>query len=173
MANLPQGIYEALLDEELSSILQRHPELRSVFGKLDPEEEPARYAAFLARLLEKALRLEDDPETRLRLCNEIVERIAGNQSTQFLQGNRLVKADKPLLLEITPPNYAQGGMPRPETALVESSLFTGSPADPQLVHELGREMRSADSVDLLVSFIKWSGLRLLMPAFEEMTARGG
>jgi superfamily II DNA or RNA helicase len=173
VANLPQGIYEALLDEELNSILQRHPELRSVFGKLDPEEEPARYAAFLARLLEKALRLEDDPETRLRLCNEIVERIAGNQSTQFLQGNRLVKADKPLLLEITPPNYAQGGMPRPETALVESSLFTGSPADPQLVHELGREMRSADSVDLLVSFIKWSGLRLLMPAFEEMAARGG
>lgn len=172
MASLPQGIYEALLDEELNSILQRHPELRSVFGKLDPEEEPARYAAFLARLLEKALRLEDDPETRLRLCNEIVERIAGNQSTQFLQGNRLVKADKPLLLEITPPNYAQGGMPRPETALVESSLFTGSPADPQLVHELGREMRSADSVDLLISFIKWSGLRLLMPAFEEIAGRG-
>ena len=172
MSSLPQGIYEALLDDELNSILQRHPELRSVFGKLDPEEEPARYAAFLARLLEKALRLEDDPETRLRLCNEIVERIAGNPSTQFLQGNRLVKADKPLLLEITPPNYAQGGMPRPETALVESSLFTGSPADPQLVHELGREMRSADSVDLLVSFIKWSGLRLLMPAFEEIAGRG-
>ena len=173
MTSLPQGIYEALLDEELNSILQRHPELRSVFGKLDPEEEPARYAAFLARVLEKALRLEDDPETRLRLCNEIVERIAGNPATQFLQGSRLVKADKPLLLEITPPNYAQGGMPRPETALVESSLFTGSPADPQLVHELGREMRSADSVDLLVSFIKWSGLRLLMPAFEEIAGRGG
>jgi hypothetical protein len=48
MTSLPQGIYEALLDEELNSILQRHPELRSVFGKLDPEEEPARYAAFLA-----------------------------------------------------------------------------------------------------------------------------
>ena len=173
MASLPRGIYEALLDEELNSILQHHPELRSVFGKLDPEEEPARYAAFLARVLEKALRLEDDPAVRLRLCNEIVERIAGNQTTEFLQGNRLVKADKPVLLEITPPNYAQGGMPRPETALVESSLFTGSPADPQLVHELGREMRSADSVDLLVSFIKWSGLRLLMPAFEEIARRGG
>jgi superfamily II DNA or RNA helicase len=173
MAGLPQGIYESLIDEDLNSILQMNPELRSVFGKLDPEEEPARYAAFLARLLEKALRLEDDPETRLRLCNEIIERIAGNESTEFLQGNRLVKADKPLLLEITPPNYAQGGMPRPQTALVESSLFTGSPADPQLVIELGKEMRSADSVDLLVSFIKWSGLRLLMPAFEEMAARGG
>ena len=39
MSNLPQGIYEALLDEELNSILRQHPELRSVFGKLDLEEE--------------------------------------------------------------------------------------------------------------------------------------
>jgi len=147
--------------------------LRSVFGKLDPEEEPARYTAFLARLLEKALRLEDDPATRLRLCNEIIQRLAGNPTTAFLQSRRLVAADKPLLLEITPPNYRQGGMARPETTLAESSLFTGSPADPQLVLELGREMRSADSVDLLVSFIKWSGLRLLMPAFEEIAERGG
>jgi superfamily II DNA or RNA helicase len=173
VASLPQGIYEALLDEELNSILQRCPELRSVFGKLDPEEEPARYAAFLARLLEKALRLEDDPALRLRLCNEIIERISANPAFEFLRGGRLIAADKPLLLEITPPNYPQGGMPRPKTALAESSLFTGSPADPQLVHELGREMQSADSVDVLVSFIKWSGLRLLMPAFEEISGRSG
>jgi superfamily II DNA or RNA helicase/HKD family nuclease len=173
VANLPQGIYEALLDEELNSILQQHPELRSVFGKLDPEEEPARYAAFLARLLEKALRLEDDAVTRLRLCNEIIERIAGAPTASFLIGNRLVAAAKSVLLEITPPQNVEGTIPRPETPLTESSLFTGSPSDPQLVHELGREMRSADSVDLLVSFIKWSGLRLLMPAFEEITTRGG
>ncbi len=32
---------------------------------------------------------------------------------------------------------------RPETALTESTLFTGSPSDPQLVHELAREMQSA------------------------------
>ena len=171
MASLPHGIYEALLDENLNDILQRHPELRSVFGKLDPEEEPARYAAFLARLLERALRLEGDPAKRLSLCNEIVERIAGNPTTQFLSSSRLVKSDNPVLLEVTPPNYAHGGIPRPQTALVESSLFTGSPADPQLVHELAKEMKSADSMDLLVSFIKWSGLRLLIPAFEEMITR--
>jgi superfamily II DNA or RNA helicase/HKD family nuclease len=173
VASLPQGIYEELLYEELSSILQGHPELRSVFGKLDPEEEPARYAAFVARILEKALRLETDPATRLRLCNEVVERIASRPAAQFLAHQRLVPAEKPLLLEITPPSYAKGQVPRPETALAESSLFTGSPTDPQLLHELAKEMQSADSADLLVSFIKWSGLRLLMPAFEELTARGG
>ena len=173
MADLAQGIYEALLDEEVSSILQSHPELRSVFGKLDPEEEPSRYAAFVSRLLEKALRLEADPATRLRLCNEVVERIGGRPPAPSLANRRLIPAEKPVLLEITPPNYAKGRVPRPETALAESSLFTGSPTDPQLVHELAKEIQSADSADLLVSFIKWSGLRLLMPAFEELTTRGG
>ena len=61
MAILPQGIYEALLSEELGAILQRHPELCSVFGKLDPLEQPARYSAFVATLLEKVLRIEDNP----------------------------------------------------------------------------------------------------------------
>ncbi|MEO8428721.1 MAG: phospholipase D-like domain-containing protein, partial [Verrucomicrobiota bacterium] len=173
MQNLPQGIYESLFDEELSSILQQNPELRSVFGKLDPEEEPTRYAAFLARVVEKALRLENDPLNRFRICNELVEHIAGHPSTSSLSARRLVPKDKSVLLEITPPYYAEGAMPRPVTSLTESSLFTGSPSDPQLVHELAREMRSSDSVDLLVSFIKWSGLRLLMNAFEEITTRGG
>jgi hypothetical protein len=45
----PFGIYEALLDGDLKSLLERHPELRSVFGKIAPEEEPSRYASFLTR----------------------------------------------------------------------------------------------------------------------------
>ena len=43
---------------------------------------------------------------------------------------------------------------RPRTSMVESSLFTESPREPRLVQELLEEMRSADAVDILVSFIK-------------------
>jgi superfamily II DNA or RNA helicase/HKD family nuclease len=174
---LSTGIYEQLLDEHLQErlrvLLETDPSLRSVFGKIDPEEEPSRYAAFLSRILEKALQLEHDPAARLKLCNQIVDRLAGSQDGRFLEQHRLLPNAEPLLLEITPRDYAKEGIPRPETSLTESSLFTGSPADPQLVHELKREMLSADSVDVLVSFIMWGGLRLLMPAFEELSARGG
>jgi superfamily II DNA or RNA helicase len=170
---LHHGVYEALLDEDLQQAFNRHPELRSIFAKVDPEEEPVRYAAFVAKVVTEALRVDTDSKSRLRLCNQLIEFLSNHPSSPFLRSRRLVEAEKSLLLEITPSHYAQPGMPRPQTPLAESSLFTGSPADPQLVHELKKEMASADSVDVLVSFIKWSGLRLLMPAFEEMLGHGG
>ncbi|WP_298438700.1 hypothetical protein [Geobacter sp.] len=40
MKHLAPGLYEALLDESLRDALARRPELRRVFGKIDPEEQP-------------------------------------------------------------------------------------------------------------------------------------
>lgn len=171
MKLISYGIYEALIDEYLRDALAQHPELRTVFGKIDPEEQPARYAAFVSKVLEQALCEESDPDKRLLLCNQILGQIAKEPGRGHLEMHRLVRDKKPILLEITPPNYGASGIPRPHTPLAVSSLFTGSPQEPQLVHELLQEMRSADGVDILVSFIKWSGLRLLMPGFEDLRDR--
>jgi len=165
------GIYDALLDEGLRAALERHPELRSLFGKLDPEEEPARYATFVAKVIEQALQLEMDSAARLALCNRLINLISATAERAHLGTHTLLTNPKSVLLEITPPHYMQQGMPRPETPLAESSLFTGAPREPQLVHELQEEMRSADEVDILVSFIKWAGLRLLIPAFADLRLR--
>ena len=171
MSQLAFGIYEALLDELLQDALGQHPELRSVFGKIDQEDQPAIYASFVAKVIEQALREEKDPEKRLDICNRILGQVASEPGLSHLAKRRLVQEKKPILLEITPSNYGSSRVARPQTSLTESSLFTGSPQEPQLAHELLEEMKSADSVDILVSFIKWSGLRLLMPAFEDLSLR--
>ena len=168
---LPYGLYDALLDEELREVLARHPELRAVLGKLDAEEQPSRYAAFLARIVEQTMREESDSLRRLALCNRLIEIISRETEGNHLVRRRLIQTQKQVLLEITPPSYGIQGVPRPQTPVTVSTLFTGSPQEPQLVHELQEEMRSADSVDILVSFIKWSGLRLLMSAFEDLNIR--
>jgi superfamily II DNA or RNA helicase/HKD family nuclease len=168
---LTPGLYDALLDRSLQEILAENPELRAVLEKIDSEEQPARYAAFVAKLIEQALRCEVDSGQRLALCNRIIEMLADKVGMGYLHSHKLVAAGKPLLLEVTPLHYGLPGIPRPQTSIVESSLFTGSPMEPQLVHELLEEMRSADEVDILISFIKWSGLRLLMPGFEDLRER--
>ncbi|MCE5243173.1 MAG: DEAD/DEAH box helicase family protein, partial [Desulfobacteraceae bacterium] len=169
---LPYGLYDALIDAGIRETLARYPELRTVLGKLDPEEQPVRYATFVGKLIEHALRREMDPSSRLDLCNRLIALLSQSERESGFEKHRLLPEPKSLLLEITPPHYTQSGtMPRPETPIAESSLFTGSPNEPQLVHELQAEFSSADAVDILVSFIKWSGLRLLMPAFEDLRKR--
>lgn len=167
---LPPGLYEELMDEELERLVD-DPGIRAVLGGIDPEEEPEWYAAFVARVVRQTLREEGDPARRLELCNQIVQLLASGGGRNHLARHRLARRQKKLLLEVTPPHYQTSGIVRPHTPLSESSLFTGSPRDPQLVHELLAEMRSADRVDILVSFIKWSGLRLLFPGFEDLRDR--
>jgi HKD family nuclease len=53
--------------------------------------------------------------------------------------------------------------------LSRSTLFTGTRLDASLGSQLRKELASCDRVDILCSFIKWSGLRVLL---DEVRALG-
>jgi len=166
------GIYERVQSGLLQKFLRENPELRAVFKKIDREEESAKYSAFVARFVEAALRQKTTTEERLTLCNELLEKIFADREMEHARGDLLPVSGPELLTEITPLYLAQPGLPRPFTPLAESSLFTGAQTDPPLANELALEMASADGVDILVSFIKWSGLRLLADGLRELSDRG-
>lgn len=61
----------------------------------------------------------------------------------------------------------------PYTRLIHSELFTGGNSSTTLESELRKEILSSDEIDLLVSFIKWKGIRILENELKEFTDRGG
>jgi HKD family nuclease len=61
---------------------------------------------------------------------------------------------------------------RPITPISELALFTNSKEEPRIDLELERELATADRVEILVSFIKVSGLRLLESQLLKLRDRG-
>ena len=170
--NLVPGLYEQLLDTELAEALTAQPELKALLGKLDDEDAPHAYTQFVAQVLAQALRTRR-PEERLPLVNRLITLISAADGLDYIQRRALLATSAPILLSLQ--SIASGqtvALSRPETPLTTSSLLTGARHDPQLEHELRQEMATADRVDILVAFIKWTGLRLLQPAFEALATRG-
>ena len=50
MKHLAPGISESLIDEFLRDAIAQRPVLRTVFGKIDPEEQPGIYTSFVAKM---------------------------------------------------------------------------------------------------------------------------
>ena len=112
-------------------------------------------------------------------CEDIVDLIQNTtQEADFATLSVEQRAEQLLaLLREQDPRLAVGktaaDLIRPETSIAQSSLFTGAIHEPQMYTELKKEIVSADRIDMLVSFIKWSGLRLLMDELREFTQNGG
>ncbi len=62
--------------------------------------------------------------------------------------------------------------PHPEIGLARSDLLVHARGEPSLHHNLLTEIGSADRIDLIVSFIRHTGLRLLLPTLAGARDRG-
>lgn len=165
---LAKGVYERLVDQELEDLLAAHPTLIPIFAKLEEEAQPRVLSQFIAQILQQALPAVKSG-SRQQLVNRLIEVLAATDGLEYTRRRRLL--ERPEFLKEISDSSSRSALPQPETSLSISSLLTGAGDDPPLERELRSEMLTADRVDILVSFIKWSGLTLLMPALEDLEAR--
>ena len=180
---LHHGLYEQVINHALTSELAEIPEARKAIAPIDQAEASKVLAKYLADVVQKGLDnvLDNggDISAQVDLANQIVELIQNTtKETDFVALGVDQRAEQLLaLLREADPRLAVGktasDLSRPETSIAQSSLFTGATHEPQLYTELKKEIASADRIDMLVSFIKWSGLRLLMDELREFTQSGG
>ena len=69
-------------------------------------------------------------------------------------------------------NKTKDGPLLPKTGISQSALFTGDKDEPSLDQEFCREIATSDSIDFLVSFVRFSGLRKILPALKEAASQG-
>ncbi|CEA09676.1 UvrABC system protein B [Arthrobacter saudimassiliensis] len=159
---LVHGLYETLHTRQLQDQLDLHPTLQAVFESVSDDESPALLAEHVAARVREVL-AGTKPEDRVSLTNNIL---------QQLSSDTVQPGPHQLLSAFPADTLKRRQLRRPTTPLRKSALLTNGKDDPNLAAELRAEMGSADRVDLLCAFIRWTGLRLLEPALEDLRDRG-
>lgn len=175
---LPPGLYEALLTDDLDQAVTSLTTWSAQRRGLAEETAPEILSRHLSALLVRSFR--STPSTdRLRhqveLANRLVQwlsREAGSRAA--IDSGDCVAAPGELLLQLTDPQEARlgsGQLERPSIPLRNSDLIVNGPRDLRVGHELQHELVSADRVDVIVSFLKWSGLRVILPQLRRFLER--
>ncbi len=160
------GLYEQVINTALNRELSEIPDARKSVAPIDKAEASKVLAQYLADVVQKGLENVLDNggniTDQVDLANRIVSLI-GQETKEAAFASLGVdqRAEQLLaLLREQDPRLAVGrtaaDLSRPETSIAQSSLFTGAIHEPQMYTELKKEIVSADRIDMLVSFIKWS-----------------
>lgn len=146
---------------------------------IDAAESPTILSQYLERVIRRALDActgDQALQQRVAVCNDIVERLSTRVPEAELGGSTIPPQVEVLLALLDGPTSPDMNIDRlrelrPKTGLSQSALLTGSPREPSLASELKKEILSSDRIDILMSFIKWSGLRLIEKELREFTSR--
>jgi superfamily II DNA or RNA helicase/HKD family nuclease len=169
-----------LRDEVLTAAARRaltdlDPELVAQTA-LETAEAPERLARHLAavarRLLERMSETDASAEEQARAVNRAIELLAAGEAAE----EDVVALPPDLLIGVREPAEGLGApyLPvRPVIPLSANELLVNGHGQPAIGQQLRSELPSAAEVDLLVSFVIWSGVRTLLDELEQVVRRGG
>lgn len=165
---LVPGVYESLLNQFIEDGIDEAGRLglHANIRELDIADSHDYFAQYLANRIRQALASFPSAERlpkQIEIANKIIFLLAESAPTGFdSQGSKVLRAE--LLTALS-----DGPIQRADTPLSTTCLMTGTRQDPSLVSQLRKEISTANRVDILCSFIKWGGVRLMEESFKELT----
>lgn len=178
---LHDGLYEQVINRALDTELANADKL-SETAPIDAAEASKVLAKYVAEVVERGLENlkanGGDLNAQVALTNQIITTIQAETKEADFDALSVAERAEQLLALFDKQNSIWAvdekvKVVRPETSLAQSSLFTGAVHEPQMYTELKKEIVSCNRIDMLVSFIKWSGLRLIMDELTTFTQHGG
>ncbi|MCT4542334.1 MAG: DUF3427 domain-containing protein [Vallitalea sp.] len=183
---MQQGIYEQIINEKLRDALSEIEKEHYQIDKenLDVEEARKVLSMYISNVTRKALKFVRDSNSsddallkQIRTCNDIITVLSENVDKNEFESLKIMEDGKILTSIYSKMNKVISIVDkkpiRPSTSISQSSLFTGSNYEPNMLEELKKEILTSDSIDILVSFIRWSGLRCIIEELREFTNNKG
>lgn len=150
-----EGIYEQLVTQELHAELESSGR-RYETARIDAVDEPHLLARHVSDVVYRHLTAIKDRSDRLNAANDVIRRLDSESAAVEEPARQLLR-----IYQSEHPGLTNRASIRPTTPLSEAALLTNASGEPSIGHELPAELASADSVDLVCAFIRWSGVRLL------------
>ncbi|MCR5460859.1 MAG: DUF3427 domain-containing protein [Acetatifactor sp.] len=180
MKKLPNGLYEKVLSVKMDEALSGIGEESKYTESIGADEAPSILAAYLEKVIKAGLEVIQEKTDNVSKQVELVNKIIGmvNACTDGAEEDIVSEKAEQLkaILQDAPltslTNRTARNLVRPETSIAMSSLFTGAHREPNLYTEINKEIGSCNRIDMMVSFIRWSGVRLIMKELQEFTESG-
>ena len=166
---LKEGIYENLITGRLSNDMHQTEEYGYVCKTedIDSAESSKLLADFLADTIRKKLEDKDVPvEEKIELTNQILESADVDDKDMLAEAPRLLSAviNSQKSAEMKATNKA---LVRPLSGFRVSNLFTGGQSGLSLGTEIMRDIASADQICIIVSFLRMSGIRMMLDQLRD------
>src|SRR3970040_467851 len=179
-----QGIYEELVTKLINYKINELDKETFQIKKtaIDKAEAAHILSQHISKTIRHAFNLikgEDILETQIEIANKIILFLKEELKKEEFEGELIATEGKILKAVFTrvDAHFTDLNLHlkeiTPYTRLIHSELFTGGNSGTTLESELRKEILSSDKIDLLVSFIKWKGIRILEKELREFTERGG
>jgi superfamily II DNA or RNA helicase len=174
VGDMHSGLYEVLITEELHARLgSLGPQART--RSLHTAEAADRIALHLSREIERSLAAVNDSDrvqVGIHVARDLIARLAeivqqADTSATPVEPGEVLHA----ILQRRPDGTAQP-ITEPLIPLLDSTLLTNAPGEPGLLNQIDAEIDSADGIDVVMAFIRRSGINPLLASLRRHCERG-
>jgi len=177
-ASFPRGLYESLITKALAARLDALPQDRLAQAEsLRTAEAADRIAWHIASVVERAIEMLPEvrrTEAGADLARSLVTRVVDATDLAELADESPIEPAS-VLHAVTRlrPDGSLADIDAPLIPLLDSALLTNSPGEPNVGRQIAAEIASADRIDLIMAFIRRSGIRPLRDKLRRHVERGG
>jgi len=174
---LVPGLHEALITADLDRRLDTLVSAIADVDDLARAEASDRLSRHLAAIVARAIEQTDESErveVGTQLIRELIDVVAARRADAVvLDADQVLEPAQVLRAVLrTQIDGSAERIEAPLTPLLDTTLLTNSPGEPAVGHELKAEIYSADAIDVVMAFVRWSGIRPMLDALRRHCERG-